>query len=65
MKRQPFIYTCNEQNRMVSSGIASAEELTNSTCDSLGILALETVGNKSVHYEYGNPRSDLYDKLYH
>lgn len=37
---------------MVFSGIASVEELTNSTCDSLGILALETVENKSVDYEY-------------
>ena len=37
---------------MIFSGIAKAKELTNSTCDSLGILALETVGNKSVHYEY-------------
>ena len=39
-------------NRVVYSGIANAKELTNSTCDSLGILALETVGNKSVDYEY-------------
>lgn len=52
MKRQPSICTCNERNRMVSSSIAKAKELTNSTCDSLGILALETVGNKSVDYVY-------------
>lgn len=37
---------------MIFSGIANAKELTNSTCDSLGILALETGGNKSVDYEY-------------
>lgn len=37
---------------MIFSGIANAKELTNSTCDSLGILALETVENKSVDYEY-------------
>lgn len=37
---------------MIFSGIASVEEVTNSTCDSLGILALETVENKSVDYEY-------------
>ena len=36
---------------MVSSGIVKAKELTNSTCDSLGILALKTVENKSVDYE--------------
>ena len=53
MKRQPSIYnTYNEQNRMASSVIASAEEVTNSACDSLGILELETVENKSVDYEY-------------
>ena len=37
---------------MVYSGIAKARELTNSTCDFLGILALKTVENKSVDYEY-------------
>lgn len=51
-KRQPFIYICDVLNRVLYSGIANAKELANSTCDSLGILALETVGNKSVDYEY-------------
>ena len=51
MKKQSFICPCNELNRMIFSGIASVEEVTNSTCDSLGILALETVENKSVDYE--------------
>ena len=45
---------CNRDglNRMVSSEIAKTKELTNYACDSLGILALETGGNKSVDYEY-------------
>lgn len=60
VKRQPSIYnTYNEQNRMASSVIASAEEVTNSAGDSLGILALETVENKSVDYEYNELKGYL------
>ena len=45
---------CNRDglNRMASSKIAKTKELTNYACDSLEILTLETVENKSVDYEY-------------
>lgn len=45
------IYTCDELNRMVFSSIAKV--VTNYIYDTLDNLAIETVKNESLDYEYG------------